>query len=114
MNFKKFQSVVLSYNLRHYGFGSSSYFKRSLELTDTSPVSVVSILKLSYEEFGLRKTILTNITLFLGLALILGEFDVLSFYVNNTLSSVLLHLIPFLLLLRKFDILSQIGKKVLQ
>lgn len=73
MNFKKFQSVVMSYNLRHYGFGSSSYFKRSLELTDDSPVSAVSILKLSYEEFGLRKTVLTNISLFLGLALILGD-----------------------------------------
>lgn len=110
MNFKKFQSVVMSYNLRHYGFGSSSYFKRSLELTDDSPVSAVSILKLSYEEFGLRKTVLTNITLFLGLALILGGFDVLSFYVSNTLYSSLLHLIPFLLFLRKFDVLSQRGK----
>lgn len=106
MNFKKFQSVVLSYNLRHYGFGSSSYFKRSLELTDTSPVSAVSILKLSYEEFGLRKTVLTNISLFLGLALILGGFDVLSFYVSNTLYSSLLHLVPFLLFIRKFDVLS--------
>lgn len=110
MNFKKFQSVVLSYNLRHYGFGSSNYFKRSLELTDDSPISVVSILKLSYEEFGLRKTILTNITLFLGLALILGGLDVLSFYVSNTLYSSLLHLIPFLLFVRKFDVLSQRGK----
>lgn len=110
MNFKKYQSVVMSYNLRHYGFGSSSYFKKSLELIDDSPVNIVSILKLSYEEFGLKKTIITNISLFLGLALILGGLDVVAFYVSETLFSSLLHLVPFLLLIRKFDVVSQRGK----
>lgn len=110
MKYKTFRHALFKYNFIHYGYGSARYLKKELELHDNSPVNVVQILKFSYEEFGLKKTIITNLILFLGMCFILGGLDVLSFYVSETLYSSMLHFVPFVLLLRKFDVLFTRGK----
>lgn len=104
MRFKKFQWIILLYNLKHYGTRSTIFFNAALNRDVNASVNVLEILKLSYKQYGIKKTILTNISLFLGIATLLALCDVMFFYIGKSFLTLIINIVLFILLLRKFDV----------